>query len=297
MRRLSALLAAIALLAAACGGGDDAGQEDSDSTAPPTTVASPTTVAPSPADAGTAAPAETTPPDTPDLGSGSSTDFCRSADDLENEDFDFMAIGAAPADLEASINELLSIFDEAAANAPSEIADDMAVLRQAFEGFAALLADYDYDFFAIAQEAENDPRLLAFEGDEIEQAANNIAAFCGFDVDATDDDDVAGPPLGDIPDVMDEGLPAGFPEALVPPGVVSVESFDAAGLQSVNITSSAPFDELVEFYTGVLGAPLGVFDDGTGKVAAFVAELDGSSVNISLSEGDTQLVAIGIIDL
>lgn len=298
MKRLGVLVAVIALVAVGCGGGDDSSQEAPDSTASPATTAPPTTLAASTADAATDAPTETSPPDTPDFGSGSSSDFCRSAADIENDDFSLFAFNSTPADLEAGINEVLALLEEASRVAPSEIADDFDVLRQTFVDFAGLLADYNYDFFAIASEAENDPRLIAFDGDAVEQAANNIAAFCGIDVEPPESDPVNPPPVVDVPDVMVDGLPDGFPEALVPPGVESVESFDTPGLQSVSITSSAAFDDIVDFYTAVVGAPLGIFDDGSGQAAAFVAELDGASVNISITdEGDTRLVAIGLIDL
>jgi hypothetical protein len=230
----------------------------------------------------------------PDVGSGSSTDFCRSAADLESGDLDVFSIGSA-ADLESSINTILASLDEAAANAPREIADDFSVLRQAFIDFSSLLAEYEYDFFAIAAGAESDPRLLAFETEAIEQAAENIAAFCGVDIDDTDGGSATGPPGGS--GIFSGDLPEGFPEELVPPGLVTVESFSASGVATSSLTTTASFDELVEFYTAAMGGPLAVFDTGDGRGAQFLSDDEGRTISVTLAEGDPQMVAIAITDL
>ena len=290
------MFAVLTLVVAACGGGD----EGTDTTVAPSTTAAGTQAPGGDAGDGGGGEATTTqaPAATPAPGSGSSSDFCVTAAEVEDTDIGLSTFNATPAEIEATINELIGFLDQAVALAPDEIADDVAVLRQVFVDFADLLAEYEYDFFRIAAEAENDPRFLAFDTDAIEQASNNIAAYCGFEIDPdSGSSEVPAPPPDDVPDVMTEGFPDTFPEALVPPGVVSVESFDSPGLQSLVIMSEASFDEVVAFYTSVLGDPLGVFDVATGRSAAFVAEYEGLNVNISITEGDTQEIGIGIIDL
>ncbi len=232
-RRFVALMLGLALVLSACGGGEDAGDDTTT-----TTVAA------------DAAPADTTADTAPeatvaeddegdDTGDMPNTReaYCQRAE----EDNALEPLNIFGGDLEAQLAEYIAALDEMVANAPAEIADDVAVLADAGRAIAELLAEYEYDILAIPPEELT--ALEALDEDALATATQNIADFCGIDLEdsGTDFGTVGG-----------DDLPDDFPEAMVPPAVRDgMENMGAAGFQFI---SDASFDEVVEYYTDLLGS-------------------------------------------
>lgn len=274
--RLALLLTALALVGAACGGGSDTTATD-DNAAPATDATT------APADVSTTSTAATTTTveeqrNTPS-GSGADSEYCTRA----QEDQTFEGFNVFSDDLEGEIERLLAMMAEAEAAAPDEIADDVRTLFNAFRELAALLAEYEYDLMAIPPD---DPRLTGMDTPELEQAANNVAAYCGIDIDASGGDD--GAPTGGAGAFLvgDDELPEDFPEALIPPMLEGVSDNGAAGLL---LGSSAPLEEVIAFYTDLLGDPS--FEDS--ESATYSGQVDGQMlfVNVVLAD-DIVLVTI-----
>ena len=268
--------AALGLIAAACGGGSDATT---------TTTASP---AAAPSDDGSAAPSTTTAPEAKETTttgaptvSASSNEYCLQADDSDP----FDSIDLLGGNLEEQVNTWLALLDEVEANAPAEIADDIAVLTAAARSMAAVLAENDYDLFSIPPD---DPRFLAFDAPEIEQASRNIALFCGIDPDefdsaaggVTDDGGIVG-------GIGTADLPADFPQALLPPDLEGVDNNGAGGLF---LSSSATFDDTYAYYQDLFGSPADEFEGS----ATFSGMIDGRQriVNINANPGGLTLITI-----
>jgi ABC-type glycerol-3-phosphate transport system substrate-binding protein len=202
LRRPLALLAVAALVLAACGGddGDEAAEEATttvaaDDEAPTTTegAAEPTTTTEDAAE-----PTTTEDDGTPAGGIGD-VDFAQFDDICELADAG-EAVGAtafdevdptltAPEDLEAVFTAADDFIARAAEIAPDEIADDFQVVSEAFGGLIDVLAEFDYDFFALALQAENDPELIsqleALDDPRLQEATDDIDAYfreeCGIE--------------------------------------------------------------------------------------------------------------------
>ncbi len=105
-----------------------------------------------------------------------SSEWCESAPGLAADAFDIIDPTATPEALEEAFTERLEFLAEVAEDAPSEIADDVEVLEDAVDGFGSLLAEYNWDFQAVA--GADDDRFDAFDPDVTGAAIDNIAAFC-----------------------------------------------------------------------------------------------------------------------
>lgn len=112
-------------------------------------------------------------------------DFCDFNADISTG-VDEVDISGDPGDLEAAFDNLLNNIDRAVDLAPDEIRDDVATLADAMEGFVDILAEYDYNMFAMGAAAEDDPRLAAMEDPAFEAAGDRVNEYCGFD-DGDDD--------------------------------------------------------------------------------------------------------------
>ncbi len=159
----------------------------------------------------------------------------------------------------------------------------MALFVKAANDFAAILEDADYDFANIDQ---SDPRLFALADGSLDEAASNVAEYCGWDIDdptAGGDTGSTGGPIG-ATDVFaalgmtDTEVPDSVPAELVPPDVVAVLDSGPAG---VLVGSTAPLDTLVAQYEEVFGAGAevvdgvtfqGTFDDRTWVVSVSVVD-------------------------
>ena len=280
MRKLSVVAVLLALLVAACGG----------DTATDTTGAT-TADAPSEQQGGDGEPQD--PPSEPEVdeeddpslpaeGSGASTNFCEFVSTFS--DVGDAPASLNPADIEESFTSTAEAIEQSLDIAPSEVRDDVAMISEAYNGFVELLGEYDFDFLNMPEEATNDPRLTALDGDELQLAGDRIVAFCGLDPEVGDDDVSAGDG-----DQATGDLPAGFNAELVPPdGDVVVASESLSGTV-VLIETQMSIDELVAFYTELLGAPLVVVDDP--PAASWVQQTDDGilSVNVGIEDGVTQV--------
>jgi hypothetical protein len=264
-KRFVLLIAILALVAAACGGGSD--EATTEPTSATTTTASSAT--------GETAATTQAPVDEEEQNTGGSSggdsDYCTEA----QQDQTFEGFDVFSDDLESEVTKLLDQMAEAEANAPSEIRDDVKVLFDAFRGLAEILAEYEYDLFAIPPD---DPRFTELDTPEITKASENIAAYCGIDLDTVGNDGSTGSGTGSGSGafiVGDDELPADFPEALIPPSLEGVSDNGSAGLL---LGSSAPFDEVVAFYVELLGDP-SVEDAET---ATFSGQVDGQMVFVNV---------------
>ena len=215
---------------------------------------------------------------------GTSGNFCNDADTSEQliDGIDFLS-----SDIEASVNQWLAVINAIEAEAPGEIADDVAVVADAARQFAALLEEADYQIINIDPE---DERMAAFDDGSIDQATNNIAEYCGWDLDVLDGSgDLGGSGAAGNGEFGSDAMPDTIPEELVPP---SVEGVNDNGVAGVNIVSSASFDELVGFYTDAIGDP----DSEFGGTATFSGTVAGTTVFVILDDlGDQRDVLIVVI--
>ncbi|HSL59559.1 MAG TPA: hypothetical protein VK866_17055 [Acidimicrobiales bacterium] len=197
LRRLLALVFAAALLLAACGD-DDGGDDAAD--APATTAASDESADTTEADTTDTTEADTT--ETTEAGGGGGEldgfdfgqfdDICQLANAGEEvgatafDDIDPTI--SAPEDLESVFVAADGFLARAAQIAPGDIQPDFQIVSEAFGGLIGVLAEFDFDFFALALEAESNPELIAqleaLDDPRLEEASNNIDAYlqneCGI---------------------------------------------------------------------------------------------------------------------
>ena len=212
-------------------------------------------------------PATNAPSEGPATGSGSSTDFCQFISGIDSSSFDF---GLDPDGFKAAMEDTLRGIQRALDLAPPEVKEDVAFVLASLTDFVELLEEYEYNLIALGTVAAEDPRLLAFDEAAYTDAGERIGNFCG--VDLSGDDDPAPPP------VVGPGGGGTVPDLLVPPDVA--QTLDV-GNGSAIFTSTAPFDELVTFYTDALGSPL--FADNTQRTALWNASVDGAMFTVGLA--------------
>ena len=137
-------------------------------------------------------------------------------------------------------------------------------------------------------------RMAAFDDGSIDQAADNISAWCGWDLDALDGaDDGADSGSEDGADdglvvIGNDPIPEDLPEALVPPEVAGVDDNGAAGL---NIASSASIDDVLAYYEDLLGAPLST----DGDTVTFNGTVDGKTAVVIVPPITGGLVLVTLI--
>lgn len=269
MRRAATVFFVLVVLVSGCGGGDD-------SSVTTTTVA--------PSDGATTTVADDGVDDTTTtVTDGSDTEFCAFVTEVD-EAQDDIEFGLDPASFRESIEASINALEQARALAPREIRDDVDVVAATFADFAELLEEYGYDFLAIAEGAADDPRLLAFEDDELAAATERIGEFCGIDLGAGVDTGDAGPPGGDGGDTGDGGDLAAV---LTPPGVTESA---AMGSGTTLYSSDASFQEAVDFYLDVLGPALFVNEDEESAVWSTVYEGAAVSVNVSGQDAGLEIL-------
>ncbi len=177
------LVVALAVVAAGCSGDDDDAGASATSTAaagaPATSAATGATVADSaPDSAPDSVPTFTGDPNSPFCGVATEMDAVEK--DPENP-FD-------PTFYETMISTMTPLYDELATTAPSDIAIDIAIEREAFSALSGALAAVDYQFLDVELSAIPD-------SPEIDHAKDRVDAYleqvCGIE---RDDDDDSGPP-------------------------------------------------------------------------------------------------------
>ncbi len=285
------LVIATMVILAACGGGDEGvGDEGAGDT---TTVAaggdgSTTTAAPAGTDGSTtAAPVTTATP-----AANPSDDFCRFATDYA-ENVDFSPMGMSPADVESVLRSTNDAIGQAARVAPSEIKADVQMFADAYGGFIEVLDELGFNFLAFNDDMLDDPRLLALEDPALEEAGARISAYCGID-----DFIAAGPGTtsgtgGSGTGLPPVDLPEDFPTELVPPGGTAIVSLDIAGSKSVTFDVESSADDVIAYYSDVLGEPTVEMNDPDG--ALWSAPYGGSTVNVVVSETAQDTSQVNII--
>lgn len=220
---------------------------------------------------------------TPEPGPGASTNFCEFISAFAASDANQL-VGVTPEDIATSFTGTSDAIRQALDIAPAEVRDDVAYFSETYDGFVSFLEDNEFNFANISEDELDDPRLTALEDQELVDAGERIQAFCGVDLDIGDDSSVGegGTPSGDVP----AGLQA---ELIFPNSTVVVSTESVSGLVVLLQTDSS-MDDLIDYYTDLLGAPLVVVDDP--PTAGWVVERDGGilSVTVGIEDGVTQIV-------
>jgi len=139
-------------------------------------------------------------------GEGASTQFCQFISQIDQEtdtvgdEFDTLD----PSDLSDAYAGIQGYIDQAVTMAPGPIQDDVNYLASAFSGFNEILAEYDYDIFAMLSDpsVEADPRFQEFDSDEFDAADERVNNFCG--IENVPSGGSAGSD-GDVPDIPIDG--------------------------------------------------------------------------------------------
>lgn len=280
MQRFLLSLVVLALgLIVACGGGSDDGDEGNDEGGDP---ASPTaTASAAPSGGGSTGGSSASTP-APSSGGGDS-DFCSPAGaEAVFNGFDFTGAG----DLEATLGSLGPALEAWIENAPSEIRDDARLASETMRGLIELLEENDYNVFALGGAAAADPRFAAIESPEFTAATDRIAAYCGIEVPAAPalDGGAAGGGTAPFNPTFGEGtLPEDFPEELIPPSSQVGVTADAGLGLTVQFMTTATIDEVIEFYTDLLGSPLASDSDGT--IWSQISASSGATVSVMELDG------------
>ena len=290
MKRIAVVLSFVLV---ACGGGDDAGGDDSGDDGSNTPSVASTTGSSAGTTATTSDPGDDGDDDGNGGGDGGFTatgDFCGDADNSEAliDGIDFFS-----ADLEGQVTGWVDAIEAAAAQAPNEIEDDVAVFVGAVNDFANLLADADYVFTDIDQD---DARLLALSDGRLDEAAANVAEYCGWDLDdptagGGDGDGDGGSGLGPTTvfgalGMTDQPVPDSIPEELIPEVVVA--ALDGPG--GVLIGTTMPIDDVVALYEEVFGP-----GEGSADNFSFQGPFDGRNWVVGVSEVDAGAILITLI--
>ena len=254
MRRLALLVAVFALgLVIACGGGDDDGGDGGDGGNGDGNNEPTATAAAGDSGGGNDDNDGDDDRDNDSNGGGGNDDFCSPQDvDAVFEDLDFS--GLDPEALEEQFNRLDEALDHLEDRAPNEIEDDVKTVAEGMRGLIELLEENDYNFFALATAAEDDPRFLALDDPKFQEASDRIAEYCGFDNDVP-----ASSGGGSVPGggggAFSVDLPEDFPEDLVPPDSTIGFAGNVGFGDTVEFTSTATAEEVKSYYEGVLGDP------------------------------------------
>jgi hypothetical protein len=280
MNRIVRLLTVTIVVLAACGGGDgDAGET---TTAAAGGADSSTTITTTTAAVTTAAPV--------DAGGGASGDFCGFLGDYV-EEADFSPVGLSPEAFEELFKDNLDAMQHARGLAPSQIEGDVAMFVDAFGGFIEFMEEFDFNFLAITEDALDDPRLLALEEPTLEAAGERIETFCGIEGQF-----IATPPSsggGGDSGLPTATVPEGFPSELIPPGGEVIAAFEVSGSRSVGIEVASSMDDVIDYYTALLGAPTIEMSDPAG--ALWSTQSGGSAVNVVVAEASENLVNVNIV--
>ncbi len=273
------LVVAFILVLAACGGGDEGGGDDP-------------TAAPG-GDGGSTAAPTTQATSAPSITVGN--DFCGFL--IEYADSAAISpIGLAPAQIEEAFMANLSLMQQAAAIAPGEISGDVDMFVVAYGGFLDFLREYNYNFLSIPEEAFDDPRLAALEDAALDAAGDRIEEFCGIDnFIATPPDDPggsAGGGGGTAAPLPGAELPSDFPAELVPPNSIVLSNISVGGGVAVTFQMEADPDDIIDFYSDVLGPPSQTIPDPKG--ALWFTEFDGQQAIVTVAETGDMVVQVNV---
>lgn len=271
------LIIAFVLVLAACGGGDEGGD---------TTGA--------PGDGSTAAPTTQATTSAPVVTVGD--DFCEFvATYAVNANVNFLT--STPDQIEAAFKANLDAINQASGIAPGALQDDVNLFATAFGGMIDFFDEYDWDFFNIPEDAYNDPRLLALEDPALVEAGDNIAEYCGIE-DFADPGfnpgggSASGGNTGTPAPLPGAELPSDFPGELVPPNGIVLTSIGAGGGVSVTFSVEADTDDIIAFYTDILGPPAQALDEPKGAI--WVTQYQGKQASITVAEFSDVAVEVNV---
>ena len=275
MSVVARLMLALLLVLGACGG--DEGADDDEGT----TGASETTTTT------TTSPTTTT---TVSSGGGSGDEFCEFAQG-NVVDAEINPLSQTPEELRDVVTGVLADLQESAALAPNEIEDDVNLFVEAYAGLVDFFEEYEWNFLAIPEEAFDDPRLNRLDDEDIAQAGDNIEAYCGFEFieSGPGDTPAPGPGTGGGP-LPGAEIPDDFPGDLIPPNGTVLAAVEVSGAQSITLDVESTLDDLVEFYTELLGPPTGTTPDG----ALWIATFNGTSTTVALAETGPNMVNMNV---
>ncbi len=287
MKRASGLIVALMLVLAACGGGDE---EASETTAPTDDGSGQVTATTEPAATTTEAPAATTEAPT----ANSSDEFCQFVITVAAES-DFTPLGLSPQELEEAFTGNLDAINQAAALAPDEIRNDVLLFSTAYGGFVELLAESGFNFLALADLDESDPRLAALDDPALIAAGERIEQYCGIDnfiatppappSDPGNSGDAgAGSIGGDVPD--------DFPAELLPDGANVLVAISSQGATSVTYEIALPADDVIAYYEALLGVAASAFNDPKG--ALWFTSYEGAGLGVTVTERDATTTDVNV---
>ncbi|MDH3189742.1 MAG: hypothetical protein OEM39_03775 [Acidimicrobiia bacterium] len=220
-------------------------------------------------------------------GAGAGGDFCDFLVDYA-ENADFSPVGISPTQIEQTLMGSLDAINQGLELAPSEIKADVALFADAYAGFVDFLGEYEYNFLSIPEDAFDDPRLAALEDPELEAAGQQIEEFCGIDDFITPGP--SGPTgSGSLPGAS---LPEDFPPGLEPPGGVVVASVEAGGATSVTFDTEMSSDDVIAFYTDLLGPPTQQLDEPKG--ALWFTEYEGVTLSLVVAEIGPNMTQVNV---
>lgn len=280
---------ALMLVLAACGGGDE---EASETTASPdngggqaTTTTEPTAATTTEAIAATTTQAPT---------GNSSDEFCQFVITVA-ADSDFTPLGLSPQELEEAFTGNLDAINQAASLAPDEIRSDVLLFATAYGGFVELLAENGFNFLALANLDESDPRLVALDDPELIAAGERIEQYCGID------NFIATPPAppSDPGNAGDAGggsisgdVPDDFPAVLLPDGANVLVAISSQGASSVTYEIALTADEVIAYYEDLLGAAASQFNDPKG--ALWFTTYEGTGLGVTVTERDATTTDVNV---
>ena len=134
-------------------------------------------------------------------GEGAGSQFCQFINQIDE---DTNTVGdeidtLEPSQLGSMYADIQGYIDQAVTMAPGPIQDDVRYLATTFADFNELMAEYEYDVFAMFGDpsVEGDPRFEAFDSGEFDAASDRVNAFCGIE------DETSGSSAGDgdVPEV------------------------------------------------------------------------------------------------
>lgn len=268
MRWLLATICA-ALAATACGADTN---QDADSAGATATIEAGTTVATTPPPPTEATAARESAGDVDE-------EFCDLMLRSQDEDLDV----SSPAELEEALLAELDRLSDLRATVPDEVRDDFDAFLEASETSVELYQEYQFDLLSIPQ-SEIEAVQARISGPQ-----ERILEYCGASdlvaqQEGAEGDESASPSV-------DEEMPDGLFE---PPGAQDLSDVTGEGVMRV-IETDASFDQLLDYYSGLLGAEdsltgsegsrTATFSDTMGVPPAYVLwieeEGDGARVRIS----------------
>lgn len=272
MKARLVFVAVLVLVVAACGGEPDAasddGSGDSDGSSTTTSVATSST---------------TSTTTTTTTVEASSDSFCQFASENNDTLGPTFSPTQTPDQLRDRLLDTRDRISQAVELAPNEIKDDVRVFETAYNGLIEVFEEIEWDFANAPDDLDQDPRVLALESPDLEAAEQRIEDFCGFDF-------IPDQPSGGTGGTGGAGLPDDFPSDLVVEGGEVVAVVNIGGTDSVTYDVSLDTDEVIAYYTDLLGDPTSSLE--TPRGALWVTTWEGAALNVSVVEvtpGSTQV--------